>query len=520
MNPNKQVASAVALVVLGLSCAGPRATQATDQNTSTPSNPIPDRTAVADETPPPAKIASGTKVLGSCADRGKMGKLSFAHFNDLQARYDESLSGKNRYGLIAGYLRAQKDLDPSTLVLDAGDDYEKGALAELRSMGESTRQMVQALPIDVRTIGNHDFAYGERAVVRDVSMSAHPVLAANLSYQVNPSLFRPYAQFQAGCVKVGVVGLVTQGYGANDQPSDEPFAGAFVQNDDYEKILSREVAEHRADVDVMIALTHLGIGVDMNLVARVPGVDIVIGGHSEDLLKHPGWVARPDGTHGWVLQAGHYGETLGRGVINVDFETHAISFDSYKIVEVDDKLPYATDVGALAARLEQENVPDSHRPIAIASADITQGKGMADLVWRAVSDRWGADAMILGKDLFWDKMHAGPVTLQHLYDLVLVQREPSGTPGFSSLYVAEMRGDEIKKLHESMIQGPMYAFYGPDHFDPNRSYRVVLEKRALEVPKVAFSGSPAMPHARFGGELIDVLEIYARSRTEKGLTLD
>jgi hypothetical protein len=49
---------------------------------------------------------------------------------------------------------------------------------------------------------------------------------------------------------------------------------------------------------------------------------------------------------------------------------------------------------------------------------------------------------------------------------------------------------------------------------------VVLEKRALEVPKIAFSGSPDLPTARFGGELIDVLETYARARTAKGLTLD
>ena len=66
-------------------------------------------------------------------------------------------------------------------MLDAGDDYEKGAVAELRSGGETTRRMVQALPIDVRTIGNHDFAYGEEAVLRDVSLSAHPVLAANVT---------------------------------------------------------------------------------------------------------------------------------------------------------------------------------------------------------------------------------------------------------------------------------------------------------------------------------------------------
>ena len=145
---------------------------------------------------------------------------------------------------------------------------------------------------------------------------------------------------------------------------------------------------------------------------------------------------------------------------------------------------------------------------------------MADLVWRAVADRWGADAMILGKDLFWSNLQAGPVTLQRLFDTVLVQREPSGTSGFSSLYVAEMRGDEITKLHEAMIQGPKYAFYGPSSFDPSRTYRVVIEKRALEAPKVAFAGAPQMPRARFGGELIDVLETYARSRTEKGLTLD
>ena len=511
-------AGIVALLLLGLSCAGPTTTNSVEQKPAlATTNPIVDRT------PEPVVVDTphdGARVLGSCEERGKIGRLAFAHFNDLQARYGDKVAGKNRYGLIAGYLRSLKQENPATLVLDAGDDYEKGSVAELRSMGESTRQMIQALPIDVRTIGNHDFAYGEHAVVRDVTLSEHPVLAANVSYEKNPKLFSPYARFDVGCVKVGVVGLVTQGYGADDQPSDAPFDGVFAQDDSYEKNLASQVAAHRNEVDVMIALTHLGIGVDMQLAARVPGVDIVIGGHSEDLVKHPGWVARADGSHGWVLQAGHYGETLGTGEITVDFESHAIAFDSYRIVDVDASLPYAADVGELAASLERQDAPDSHRPIAVVGSDVPQGKGMADLVWRAAQDRWGADAMILGKDLFWDKLHAGPVTLQRLYDTVLVQREPSGTSGFSSLYVAEMRGDEIKKLRASMIQGPLYAFYGPTTFDPARVYRVVLEKRALEAPKIAFAGSPDLPRARFAGELIDVLETYARARTQKGLTLD
>jgi len=522
----KHAVGAVALIAAALSCAGSRSPNAGEQAPITPA-PV---ASVADEQAPPSSqtpsssgqpaSSSSTKVLGSCPELGKIGRFSFAHFNDLQARYGESIEGKNRYGLIAGALRSFKEKEPSTLVLDAGDDYEKGALAELRSMGESTRQMVQALPIDVRTIGNHDFAYGERAVVRDVSLSAHPVLAANVRYDANPSLFAPYARFDVGCVKVGVVGVVTQSYGADDQPSDAPFAGVFAQDDNYENVLAGVVEAHRGEVDIMIALTHLGIGIDMNLATRIPGIDVVIGGHSEDTLKHPGWVARSDGTHGFILQAGHYGHALGHGTIAVDFETHLISFEAYQLVDVDSSLPYAADVGELAQRLERESAPDSQLPIAIASADVPQGKGMADLIWRAVADRWGADAMILGKDVFWDKLHAGPVTLQHLYDLVLVQREPSGTSGFSSLYVSEMRGEDLARLHAAMIQGPMYAFYGPPQFDPARIYRVVIEKRALEAPKVAFFGAPQMPEARFGGELIDVLEAYARSRTEKGLTLD
>ncbi|MGH7329615.1 MAG: hypothetical protein ACREJX_14815, partial [Polyangiaceae bacterium] len=183
----------IALLLLGLSCAGPTTTNSVEQKPSPVSaNPV------AEREPEPVALAKpkdGARVLGSCEERGKVGHLAFAHFNDLQARYGDRLAGKNRYGLIAGYLRSLKRENPATLVLDAGDDYEKGSVTELRSMGESTRQMVQALPIDVRTIGNHDFAYGERAVVRDVTLSAHPVLAANVTYEKNPSLFSPYARF-------------------------------------------------------------------------------------------------------------------------------------------------------------------------------------------------------------------------------------------------------------------------------------------------------------------------------------
>ncbi|HEX7666290.1 MAG TPA: metallophosphoesterase [Polyangiaceae bacterium] len=513
--------------LLCLSCTGPRTRETVEEKPgSTLVDPTPS-TRIADEVEEAKADATEKKasqpevhVLGTCAARGNVVRFSFAHLNDLQARYDESVGGKNRYGLIAGYLRKLKADDPATLVLDAGDDYEKGALADLRSMGEATRQMVQALPIDVRTIGNHDFSYGEKAVVRDVEQSAHPVLAANVTYEKDPTLFAPYARFDVGCARVGVVGLVTKGYGPDDKPVDGAFDDVFDHDKRYEAVLRREVEAHRSEVDVMIALTHLGIGVDMQLAARVPGVDVVIGGHTEDLLQYPGYVNKIDGKKAWVMQAGHYGQTFGHGVIAVDTTTHTLRFESYGIVKVDASLPYAADVGELAAKVESESVPDAHVTIANVHGTVAQGKPMADLVWKAAHDQWNADAMILGSDLFWGSLRPGPITLQQLYDLVLVQRQPSGTSGFSSIWMADVKGSDLKKIAGALMVGPKYSFWGPSAIDDEKVYHLAIEKRALQAPKTAFRGAPDLPTGAFKGELVDVLEAYARARTAKGLTLD
>lgn len=469
------------------------------------------------EAPPVASV----RRLGTCDEIDGVSRFTLAHINDFQARYSDRIVGKSRYGYVAGYLRGLKAKTPETLILDAGDDYEKGSIAELRSMGESTRLMIQALPIDVRTIGNHDFAYGAAAVLRDVRLSAHPVLAANVSVDGERSPFAPYARLDVGCVRVGIVGLVTGNYGADDMPSTDAFDGVFVHDAHYASILQAQVLAHRAEVDVMIALDHLGLWEDVALVGKVSGVDLVVGGHSEDTVKQPYWVSRKDGSHAWVLQAGHFAESVGRADFAFHRKEKSLSLASYAIVKVDGSLPYAEDVGDLAATLEDEHAPDAHYPLAVLRGDVPQGKGMTDLLWRAVSESWGIDALIVGKDLFWDKLHAGPVTLQALYDATLVQREPAGTSGFSSLHVISLTGAELTAAREKLRIGPVYAFYGPVAIAPERTYRVAIEKRALTYPKLAFyPGVRDFPKSRFLGEMIDALEPYARSRTARGLSLD
>jgi 2',3'-cyclic-nucleotide 2'-phosphodiesterase (5'-nucleotidase family) len=444
----------------------------------------------------------------------------------MQARYGEKIAGKSRYAYVAGYLRALKAEQP-TLVLDAGDDYEKGSIAELRSMGETTRRMIQALPIDARTVGNHDFAYGEAAVVRDVLGSAHPVLAANIRRGAERGPFAPFARIDVGCVKVGIVGLVTYNYGADDNPTKEPYDGVFHYDDRLWQTLDAQVKAHRAEVDVMIALTHLGFSVDAELARSVQGVDFIVGAHSEETLDRPPAIAHRNGV-AYVMQAGHYARSIGRADVMIGADKK-VTLEKYRIVAVDESLPVAQDVDELATRLEREAAPDAHAVIAKVDSELRPGKPMADLVWRAAKDQWGADALLIAKDVFWEVLPAGPVTLERLYNCVLVQREPAGTPGFSSLYFVDVGGAELAAWRHRLIVDrsraapglatpPEYALYTPATMVAGKTYKVAVDKRALAFPNLALANT-RMPSGRFAGELIDLLEAYARARTAKGLTL-
>ena len=111
----------------------------------------------------------------------------------------------------------------------------------------------------------------------------------------------------------------------------------------------------------------------------------------------------------------------------------------------------------------------------------------------------------------------GRVTLQRMYDAVLVQRQPSGTNGFTSLFVVEVTGAELTALRARM-QSPLHDMLVPAKIDPKRTYKLAIEKRRSTYPKVVFGSDPKLPavaDAKLGGELIDVLEAYGRSRAAR-----
>jgi 2',3'-cyclic-nucleotide 2'-phosphodiesterase (5'-nucleotidase family) len=83
--------------------------------------------------------------------------------------------------------------------------------------------------------------------------------------------------------------------------------------DDPVVIARREIAALRPNVDVLIALTHIGVREDERLAAECPELDAILGGHSHVVLPTPQIV---NGVA--IAQGGWYGHYLGVIEVSVD----------------------------------------------------------------------------------------------------------------------------------------------------------------------------------------------------------
>ncbi len=131
-------------------------------------------------------------------------------------------------------------------------------------------------------------------------------LCANLKDKNGKPFYRASAVFETGGVRVGVLGLTSRE--VYSEILSRRFPGAWV--DDPVKTASEEVPRLRQKCDLVVALTHLGLGADRTLAERVPGIDIIIGGRSNS------WLTPPPVVNGTLVCNGYFeGRAVGRLVL-------------------------------------------------------------------------------------------------------------------------------------------------------------------------------------------------------------
>lgn len=178
--------------------------------------------------------------------------------------------------------------------------------------------MLNAMKFDAMTVGNHEFDDSEDGLAGFLDKVQFPVVTANVVATAASKIgdrVKPSIVLEVGGQKIGIVGAV-----ANDTAELATPGPNITIAEDVAKI-SEQVQKLKQDgVDKIIALTHVGYPRDLEFIAKIPDVDVVVGGHSHTLLSntdqkaegpYPTLVDNPGGYKVPVVQAGQYSKYLG-----------------------------------------------------------------------------------------------------------------------------------------------------------------------------------------------------------------
>ena len=198
---------------------------------------------------------------------------------------------------LAGAVDRARHNQPS-LLLAAGDMIQGNAWANL-FRGKSTIDVMNAMKFDAMVVGNHEFDFGPKVLKERMAQARFPLLGANVKGL--PGL-KPYVVKNLQGVRIAIIGVVTPETPVTTHPRN--VAGLTFSTP--ESAVRKYLLELKGRADIIIVLSHCGFQADKELAARVPGIDVIVGGHSHTKILQPELVGQTI-----IVQAWEHAKALG-----------------------------------------------------------------------------------------------------------------------------------------------------------------------------------------------------------------
>lgn len=219
-----------------------------------------------------------------------------------------TIGGFARVAAAVEAIRRERGKD-NVLLVDAGDTFGDQLLSNL-TRGEATLRLMDALGYQFMALGNHDYEYTADNTRRLQGLVHFPMRAANAVVIATGESFLgdPTTVITIGGVRVGLLALTyhnTDQTGNKENTKDLRFTSGIDAAKKY-------VPDLRKRADVVVVVSHQGTAVDSLLGARVPGIDLIVGGHSHDRIQPP---RRVGGA--WMVQALSDASALGELTVTV-----------------------------------------------------------------------------------------------------------------------------------------------------------------------------------------------------------
>lgn len=237
-----------------------------------------------------------------------MEKIRILHTNDLHSHFEH-------FPKIKRYLNtAQQDNSvDEVFTFDAGDFMDRSHPLSDATEGQANVALMNEFNYDAITIGNNEGISNSHAVLEKLFDHADfPVVLANLREE-DESMPKWCVKSKILTTKnktrIALIGL-TAAYPMTYGPNHWHIKMLKNTMDEVLKQISGQY-------DALIMLTHIGLRMDRWLAKNYPQIDLIVGGHSHDLIPNGEKV-----NHTWITQTGKWGNYVGDIQVEVDDDHH------------------------------------------------------------------------------------------------------------------------------------------------------------------------------------------------------
>ncbi|HEU4661546.1 MAG TPA: thiosulfohydrolase SoxB [Pseudolabrys sp.] len=230
------------------------------------------------------------------------------------------MGGLDRLATAIKHVRAERGED-KVLFLDGGDSLQ-GSLGANRSKGQDVLDCMRLLKPDAMT-GHWEFTYGE-ARVQEIARTV-PFLALNVrDTEWNEPVFESMKLFEKGGVKIAVLGQAFPYTPIANPAWMMPHWSFGIREND---VRAQVEKARKGGAQLVVLLSHSGFDVDRKLASRVPGIDVILTGHTHDALPEVVKVGKT-----LLVASGCDGKFLSR--LDLDVRRGEVKDFRYKLIPI------------------------------------------------------------------------------------------------------------------------------------------------------------------------------------------
>ncbi|MBM3557356.1 MAG: thiosulfohydrolase SoxB [Alphaproteobacteria bacterium] len=361
------------------------------------------------------------------------------------ARSHGRIGGLDRMATLVKAIRAERP--GKVLLLDGGDTWQ-GTYVALREKGGDMVEAMNALGVEAMT-AHWEFTYGAERVLALKDKLRFPFLCGNVKDSWNDEVFDATTIFERGGLRIGVIG---QAFPYTPIANPRYMIPDWSFGIEEDRVRARVAKLRETDkVDLVVLLSHNGFDVDRKLAARVPGIDVILTGHTHDAIPD---LVKVGST--LLVASGSHGKFLAR--LDLEIRDRRVVGHAFRLIPVfADVIRPDAEMTAVIDRIRAPHKAALSRVLGRTETLLYRrgnfGGTFDDLIGRAILEerdaqialspgfRWGA-SLLPGQD----------ITLEDVHTQTAIT--------YPAVYRNEMTGKQLKDVLEDVADN----LFNPDPY--------------------------------------------------------